>query len=151
MVATRSQRDGKFDSSKPYRVTPPEWVEYKPEEVESLVVKLAGRGHSASMIGMILRDQHGVPGTKLTSGKRINQILDDHEIGKELPEDMMVLITRAVNLSKHLEQNSKDMTAKRGMQLTESKIRKLAKYYRREKRIPSDWKYNLKTAKLLVR
>ncbi len=151
MVGAGSQREGKFDSSKPYRKSPPEWVEYKPDEIENIIVKLAGRDHSPSMIGMILRDQYGIPGTKLTTGKRINQIMEKHKIRKDMPEDIMVLITRAVKLSKHLDQNKKDMTAKRGMQLTESKIRRLVKYYKGEKRIPSDWKYNLKSAKLLVR
>ncbi|MFQ5887898.1 MAG: 30S ribosomal protein S15 [Candidatus Hydrothermarchaeales archaeon] len=150
MSGTHSRREGKFGSTR-YRAAPPEWVEYTPDEIENLVVKLAGRGHSSSMIGMILRDQYGIPGTKLTAGKRIDKILEEHKIRKDMPEDLMVLITCAVKLSKHLEQNPKDMSAKRGMQLTESKIRRLVQYYRKEKRIPSDWKYNLKTAKLLVR
>ncbi len=151
MAGIQSRREGKFDSTKQYSAASPEWVEYTHEEIENLVVKLAGRGYSSSMIGMILRDQHGVPGAKLTTGKRVDKILEERKMRKDMPEDLMVLITRAVKLSKHLDQNPKDMTAKRGMQLTESKIRRLVRYYKGEKRIASDWKYNLKTAKLLVR
>lgn len=151
MAGTRIKRDGKFDSTKPFRASAPDWVEYKPDEIENIVVKLADMGHPPSMIGMILRDQYGVPGAKQTTGKRVDQILEKHKVRSDMPEDIMVLIKRAVNLSKHLDQNAKDMTAKRGMQLTESKIRKLVKYYKGEKRIPSDWKYNLKNAKLMVR
>jgi small subunit ribosomal protein S15 len=43
------------------------------------------------------------------------------------------------------------MSSKRGMQLIESKIRRLAKYYKREGKLPEDWAYNLEQAKLLVR
>ena len=42
------------------------------------------------------------------------------------------------------------MTVLRGLQITESKINKLAKYYRREGVLPEDWKFDRKTAKLLI-
>jgi len=50
----------------------------------------------------------------------------------------------------HFEANHHDMVAKRGMQLTEAKVRKLAKYYKRNGVLPAEWKYDRKRAKLLI-
>ena len=63
----------------------------------------------------------------------------------------MNLLGRAVNLEKHNTPNHKDMFSKRGMQLIEAKIRRLVKYYKREGRLPGDWKYDLEQAKLIVK
>jgi small subunit ribosomal protein S15 len=146
-----SRKKGKAGTSRPFRTSPPEWVEYKGEEVEELVVKLGKEGRNPSTIGLIMRDQHGVPNVKLSTGKRIDSILREKELGSDLPEDLLNLIIRAVALDKHLKANHKDRSSKRGLQLTESKIRRLVKYYKRTGRLPEDWKYNLKTAKLLVK
>ena len=42
------------------------------------------------------------------------------------------------------------MTAKRGFQLTESKINRLVKYYKKTNKMPKDWKFDRAKAKLLV-
>lgn len=151
MARMHSGKRGKSGSTRPYRTTPPEWVELSKEEIIDTVVKLGKKGLPPSRIGVVLRDQYGVPSVKLMTGKRISQILEENGIKSELPEDMMNLIKKAVELDKHLSENPKDMTAKRGMQLTEAKIIRLARYYSRTGRIPTDWKYDLKKAKLLVR
>lgn len=106
---------------------------------------------SPSQIGVVLRDQYGVPSAKLMTDKRILKILEENKVKIGLPEDMMNLLKRAVQLDRHLTENPQDMTAKRGMQLVEAKIKRLAKYYTREGRIPAGWKYDLSKAKLLVR
>ena len=45
-------------------------------------------------------------------------------------------------VKKHLENNKHDETGARGLSLTESKINRLAKYYKRTGRIPETWKFN---------
>jgi small subunit ribosomal protein S15 len=151
MARMHSRKKGNAGSKRPYRTAPPEWGEYTPEEVKELVLKLANEGQNPSRIGTIMRDQNGVPNVKLSSGKRIAKILEENDIKPDLPEDLINLIIRAVALDKHLKANPKDRSSKRGLQLTESKIRRLVKYYQRSNRIPEDWKYNIKTAKLLVK
>lgn len=47
----------------------PVWIEYKPKEIEELVVNLSNQGHSCSEIGAILRDQHGVLDAKQATKK----------------------------------------------------------------------------------
>jgi small subunit ribosomal protein S15 len=62
---------------------------------------------------------------------------------------MRNLIQIALSLRKHLETNKKDLHNKRSLHLTESKIRRLAKYYLSRKRLPEGWKYSPKQAKLM--
>jgi small subunit ribosomal protein S15 len=69
----------------------------------------------------------------------------------ELPEDLGNLIRSAVKELKHLQNNKADITGKRGYQLTVSKIRRLAIYYKNRGLLPMDWKYSDEKAVLLVR
>lgn len=151
MARMHSNKKGKAGSTRPVRTTPPEWVEQSPEELEALIVKLAKKGESPSKIGIILRDQHGVPLIKTINKKSITHILAENGVKPKIPESMMNLLRRAVDLSRHNTANHKDMSSKRGLQLTEAKIRRLANYYKRVGTLPSDWKYNIEQAKLIVK
>lgn len=128
-----------------------EWIEYSPKEIEEMVVQLANAGNSKSDIGMILRDQYGIPNVKKLTGKSISKILEAHKLGEPIPEDLLNLIKKSVLLEKHLEKNKKDFTAKRGYQLTVSKINRLVKYYRNAKKLPADWRFSAENARLLVK
>jgi len=137
MARIYARKRGKSGSVKVPRTEKPPWVDMGPEEVEDLIGVLAESGHSSSEIGMILRDKYGVTSVKTITGKKMSQILD-----LELPEDLRHLILRAKNLRSHLARNSKDEYNTRQLQLTESKIRRLIKYYKREKVLPEGWKYS---------
>ncbi len=121
---------------------------HKAKEVEMLVLKVAKEGKPASMIGLVLRDSYGIPDVKAVSGKSITKILEEKKLAPKIPEDLMSLIKRAIAIRKHIEENKQDMTALRGLQLTESKVKRLVKYYKRIKKIPVDWKYDVKSVKL---
>lgn len=140
MHRSRHKR-GRSSSTRPVSKLSPGWVKYTPEELEQLVVELARRGFSPSTIGVILRDQYGVPLIKPIVGKSITEILKSHGLAPQLPEDLLNLIRRAVRIRKHLEEHPKDMSARRGLILTESKIHRLVKYYKRNGVLPSDFTY----------
>jgi small subunit ribosomal protein S15 len=129
----------------------PEWVEYSTEEIEELILKLTKEGNSTSKIGIILRDQYGIPDVKLITGQKITKILEKHDQGLEYPEDLMNLIRRAVNIRDHLEENPKDLHTRRGLRIIESKIRRLVRYYTREGVLPEGWRYDPRSAALLVK
>ncbi len=135
---------------RPVRSTPPSWVRYKPEEVEKLVVKLAKEGYPPSMIGIILRDQYGIPDVRQITGKKILKILKEHGLAPEIPEDLLNLMRKAVKIRKHLEVHKKDYHSKRGLIITESKIQRLVDYYKRKRILPKDWTYTPEMAKILV-
>jgi len=140
---------GRAQSTRPVGKRPPAWAKYTPEEVESLIVKLAREGHNTSRIGVVLRDQYGIPLTKPIAGKSIMEIVKQAGLAPPIPEDLDVLLRRASRLVVHLEKNRKDRYNVRSLQNVEAKIHKLAKYYKREGVLPADWKYEAKTASLV--
>lgn len=145
-----SRKRGKAGSKRPSIKTIPRWVRYKKGEVEEIVVKLAKEGNSIPKIGLKLRDQYGIPSVKLLTRKTISQIMKDEKIYPKFPEDLFNLLKQSVNLRNHLDKNKTDYTSKRGLELLESKIRRLGKYYVRRKVLPIDWRYDPEKAKLLV-
>ncbi|MFP4524266.1 MAG: 30S ribosomal protein S15 [Candidatus Woesearchaeota archaeon] len=150
MARMHSRDKGVSGSTKPSKLAAPSWLQYKPKEVELLIVKYAKEGKSPSQIGMYLRDEYGIPDVKLVTQKSIARILVDKGLAPEVPEDMMALIRKAVLLRKHLEDNRQDQSGKRGLRLTESKIGRLAKYYKRSGRLPQGWKYDPEKVRLTI-
>lgn len=150
MARMHSRRRGKSGSTKPSKKGLPSWVDRTKKEIEPLIFKMRKEGKTNSEIGLLLRDLYGVPDVKSIAGKKIGQLLKDKGMETELPEDLMALIKRRVSQKKHLEENRHDMPAKRGLQLTDSKIRRLVKYYKKSKRLPIDWKYDEGSARLIV-
>jgi small subunit ribosomal protein S13e len=71
-------------------------------------------------------------------------------LAPEIPEDLYHLIKKAVSIRKHLEKTRKDKAAKYRLILTESKIHRLSRYYRRTKVLAPNWKYESATAEALV-
>ena len=134
MARMHTRRRGSSSSDKPVADDPPEWSDVDADDVEARIVEHAEQGYEPSQIGMKLRDE-GVKGTpvpnvKLATGKKVTEILDEHDAGSELPEDLRNLMERAIRLREHMEANPQDAQNKRALQNTESKIRRLVKYYR---------------------
>jgi len=150
MARIYSHKKGKHGSRRPLREGAPGWVEYKAEELEKLVLKLRQRGMTSAMIGTVLRDQYGVPSVQDITGKKIQQILAANKMAPKMPEDILNLLRRVVAIQEHLAKNKADAKAKKGLEFTESKIRRLAKYYKREGKLPDDWQYDASKAKLLI-
>lgn len=128
----------------------PKWVQQSADEVKDLVAKMATEGATMASIGLVLRDQYGIPNIRLATGKTIREICDEKGVKFELPDDLQNLMKRAVALSGHVRSNPKDLHNARGLRLIESKIRRLVKYYKREGVIPQTWTYSLDTAALQV-
>ncbi len=150
MARMYSRKKGQSGSTKPIHLKKPSWMNYSPKEVEQLVIKLAKSGMNSSMIGIQLRDVYGIPDVPILTGKKITKILIENHSAGELPDDLIALMKREVQILKHNQSNHHDMVGKRGQQLTESKIQKLANYYKRRGKLPADWKFDLEKAKLLV-
>ena len=53
-------------------------------------------------------------------------------------------------MRKHLEKYRKDKDSKYRLILVESRIHRLARYYKRSKKLPPTWKYQASTASALV-
>ena len=145
-----SRKRGKSGSKKPSKKVKPRWLRYKPKEIELLIVKVAKEGKTPSQIGLVLRDTYGIPDIKAAADTSVTKILKEKGLLSKIPEDLMALIRKSIRLTKHLESNKQDKTVLRGLQLTQSKIKRLVKYYKRTGRIPLDWKYDPKSVSLYV-
>ena len=55
-----------------------------------------------------------------------------------------------VSVRKHMERNRKDMDSKFRLILIESRIHRLARYYKLAKKLAPNWKYDSATASTLV-
>ena len=87
---------------------------------------------------------------RFITGNKILRILKSKALAPDLPEDMYFLIKKAVSIRKHLERNRKDKDAKFRLILVESRIHRLARYYRNVKSLPATWRYNSKKADTLI-
>ena len=68
----------------------------------------------------------------------------------KLPEDLYQLIKKAVAMRKHLEKNKKDIDAKFRLNLKESRIHRLTRYYRKTGKVPVNFKYKADKASAIV-
>ena len=150
MSRIHSRRKGKAGSHRPYPVTKPEWVAVSNEEIVERAVQLAKTGIPAAQVGQQLRDSLGVPAVRAMTGKRLESLLAEHGVRPEIPDDLQALLKRVVHLQRHLETHPKDLANRRGLSLMESRIRRLAHYYRQHRRIPENWRYSAAGAALQV-
>lgn len=151
MARMHTRRKGKSCSKRPMISENPAWVPLNATEIEDIIVKLARDGIVSAKIGLILRDQYGVPNVKLATGKTITKIMDEKGVAPSLPEDLSNLMRRAISLNVHLKKNKGDLSNKRGLQLIEARIRRLERYYKANKVLASDWKYSINTAELMLK
>jgi small subunit ribosomal protein S15 len=148
-----TRRRGSSSSDKPVADDPPEWSDVDEALIEERVVELAEQGHEPSQIGLKLRDE-GVQGTpvpdvKLATGKKITEILEEHDAEPDIPEDLRNLMERAVRLREHMDENPTDHQNKRALQNTQAKLRRLVDYYRGDE-LDAEFTYSYDTAKELL-
>ena len=84
MARIHARKRGKSGSTRPIGRGAPRWVKYKKGEIEELVAKYAKEGKSSSEIGLILRDQYGIPLIKRATGKKTSQIMKDDRNCKKI-------------------------------------------------------------------
>ena len=129
----------------------PHWLSYKQEEVEQLIANKYQKGLTKSQIGIVLRDQYGIPSTKEITKKNINKILRERGVKEQLPEDLIALYKKAVKLHMHVEKQKKDKHSVRSFVVLENRIKRLIKYYKENKTLPKDYEYSLESARLVVK
>ena len=145
-----SRKKGAHGSKKPPIKVVPKWVKHKKKDLDEMVVKLAKDRKGSALIGTILRDQYGVPDSRLITQKSITEIMREHKVYPEMPEDLMSLFKKAVFLREHMAKNKKDKKALKGLEHLESKIRRLVKYYAREGKVPEGFSYDPEKVKLII-
>ena len=102
--------------------TKTDWVKMKPREIEKKVVELGKQNMPPEKIGLILRDQHGIPKTKFF-GKKISQILKENNIYKN--SELENFEKRIDKLKKHFKIHKHDYITQRRIVQYSSRVRKL--------------------------
>ena len=141
---------GISSSALPYKRRPPSWLQVSSAQVGEQIVKLARKGMYPSQIGVVLRDRQGIPQVKSVTGNKILRILKKNGVAPEVPEDLYHLMKKALSVRKHLEKFRKDKDSKFRLILIESRIHRLTRYYKRAKKLPTTWKYDVTTASAIV-
>jgi small subunit ribosomal protein S15 len=129
----------------------PEWVPLGATEIEDLIVQFTEHGMTSAKIGLVLRDQYGVPSVRLATGKTVTEIMKEKGVMPKLPEDLSNLMRRAISLNVHVKNNRGDVANLRGLNLIEAKIRRLERYYKRMGILPKTWKYSLANAEIMLK
>jgi small subunit ribosomal protein S15 len=148
MARIHAHTHGKSHSTRPTSKDVPPWLTESQEKVSSLIVGLAKEGITISEIGLRLRDEYGIPLAKPILGKAIADVLVDNDIRRDMPEDLEHLVMKALGLQKHLRTHNSDHRNVRSLELIESKIHRLSKYYKKIGKIKKNWKYAAVIAQL---
>ncbi len=151
MARMHARRKGRSGSKRPLVTKSPDWVPLEGDEIEETVARLAAQGKRSAEIGGVLRDQYAVPNVRLATGKTVTEIMRARGTKFSMPEDLADLMRKAVDLQSHLKLNLKDLSNLRGLQLIESKIRRLARYYQEEGVLPATWDYTVKIQELAAK
>jgi small subunit ribosomal protein S15 len=103
----------------------PVWLKYSAEEVKAIILKLANKDMTAEKIGLTLRDQYGIPKTKL-NGFKIKQVLKEKE--KYDDPNIKNLKANLTIIEAHNKKHKHDQNAKRSMNITKAKLKKREEY-----------------------
>eukprot|EP00037_Helgoeca_nana_P031827 m.410831 g.410831 ORF g.410831 m.410831 type:complete len:154 (+) comp28494_c0_seq1:74-535(+) len=139
-------------SSAPYVRTAPAWLKnlFTADDVKDQIYKLSRKGLTPSKIGVRLRDAKGIASVKALTGNKILRILKAKGLAPSIPEDLYHLIKKAVSVRKHMEKNRQDKDSKFRLILIESRVHRLARYYKKRSVLPANWRYESATASALV-
>jgi len=100
----------------------PTWLKFTEDEVKAIVQKLAKKGLTSEKIGLILKNQYGIPKVKLY-GLKIKKIMDSFK------EPTLINLEKKIQkLEEHYKKNKHDRKSERALTITKAKIRKRLEY-----------------------
>ena len=97
----------------------------KESELKDIIAELAKK-NSPSKIGIILRDQYGIPTTKIF-GKKLKDYLK--ELGIEINENLENAKKKVDRMKEYLKNNITDKKAKHRLQKAQSRLNITKKYF----------------------
>jgi small subunit ribosomal protein S15 len=146
-----SKRKGKSGTKRPKSNAAPEWTAMKKADMGEAILKMAREGVPPARIGLVMRDQHGIPNLRAQLGMTLKEFLKKEKVAAEYPEDLLNLIRKAVRMSGHIKASKNDVHNQVKLVHVESKIQRLVKYYSSRGMLPTGWRYDREKASLLVK
>jgi small subunit ribosomal protein S15 len=102
----------------------PVWLKMTEGDLKKLVLELSEK-YQPAQIGLILRDQYGVPTTKVF-GKKLSAYL--REAGKNEFFEVKNIEKKVAKIKEHMKNNGQDKKAKHKFQKANSRLNALKKY-----------------------
>ncbi|KAI5149771.1 small subunit ribosomal protein S13e [Enteropsectra breve] len=144
MARMHSSGKGKSGSMKPFSTSIPTFMDMDIAEVKKTIIHLANRGNTAAIIGTILRDCHGIGNVEDVLGVPLLTFMRENKVAAAIPDDLQSLINRSANIKLHLTGNNKDNDAKYRLNLINSRLHRLVRYYKEKSILPANWKLSAK-------
>ena len=107
------------------KIEKPVWLKYTEDEVKEIILKLAEKGLTSEKIGLTLRDQYGIPKTKIYNIK-ISRVLKENKKFEE--PSLLNLQKKTENIIEHYKKNKQDKKAERALIITKAKLKKIKDY-----------------------
>jgi small subunit ribosomal protein S15 len=112
------------------KIEKPAWLKMTEKELVETIKKLSEEGKQPAQIGLILRDQYGVPTTKIY-GKKLSQYLKD--LGLESNTELRNAEKKVEKIKEHLKDNITDRKAKHKLQKAQTRLNIVRRYFSRKK------------------
>jgi len=109
----------------------PVWLKFTKQEVEAIILKLANKGLTSEKIGLTLRDQYGIPKTKLYDIK-ISKVLKEKDKYEE-PTNKNLKI-KLDKIIEHYKKNKQDKKSERSLIITKAKLKKREDYQKKKEK-----------------
>lgn len=107
----------------------PAWLKTSEEEVKAIILKLANKGLTSEKIGLVLRDQYGIPKVSLY-GLKIKRVLEEKD--KYTEPTLLNLEKRLNRIIEHNKKNKQDKKSERSLIITKAKLKKRGDYSKRK-------------------
>ncbi len=111
----------------------PVWLKYSEKEVKKMVLDLFDKGNSIEKIGLILKDQYGIPKVKLF-GLKIKKIIEEEKKEKCDEPTILNLKEKLDQIIKHYKKNKQDKNAERSLIITKAKLKKREDYHKKREK-----------------
>jgi len=103
----------------------PAWLKIKEDEMKQLIAELAKK-YQPAQIGLILRDQYGIPTSKIY-GKKLKNYLK--ELGIKSSYEFENAEKKLEKIKAHLKKNITDRKAKHRLQRAQSHLNRTRRYF----------------------
>lgn len=140
MARMHTAGKGQSISMKPLSTTVPTFMAKPIYEIKKDIIHHANKGMTPSAIGNLLRDQYGVGNAVDILGKTILAFCKENNCAPIIPEDLNSLIEKSNVIRLHLLAHKKDNDAKYRLNLINSRIHRLVRYYKEKSVLPGNWK-----------